>query len=891
VVRRATSTGSAVLVTGEAGVGKSALLRAAAGAAQADHGARVLSAAGSEFEAELTFAGLHQLLAPAADDLDGLLDVHREALAVALGLQGGATPPRLVLVSALLAWLRSRSHVAPLVAVVDDLHWVDRATVAVLGAVARRLDGCRVALLLAQRSEHDTFVDRTAIPELRLAPLSEPDAAALLRARHPALHPTVRRRVLGEAGGNSLALIELPTALTPTQQAARDVLPDTLPLSDRLKDVFTARLSTLPPHTLRLLLLAALTRGDGSELVATVAGSPGDLAAAEATGMVTVDRRVPRLVFAHPLVRAAVVEMAAPSDRRDAHRRLAELTTGDVRALHLADALVTGDDGVAADLEAVATGALERGDAVRAVAMLVRAAELSSTGGERARRLATAAYVGANVSGMLEGSRELLTLARRADPGVSTTLRASTAAAAQLLNVEGDIDTAHRLLVGALDAASVDDAPADVAEDALLTLLQICNFGGRDALWSGFDRVAARFAPVLSPEGRLAPTTLGDPVRSTAAQLGELDALVDEVDRELHPLRAVTVATIGHYVDRVPHRALEAVVDDHERGTTTLATQALTILATHAYLEGRWDDVDTLVDRGSALCEEHGYRMFLWGLLWPRMLVAAARGDERYLAGVRTRMHQWAIPRRAMAVRTFTADVEGLAALTSERFQDAYDHFASMSPYGWFPPHTQVAHWALLDVVEAAVRSGHHDDARRHVDAAVASGLDAISPRQRFLCRAAEALVADDDRYVDAAARALDEPGAAAAPFHLARVQLAVGERLRRDRAMRRARPHLEAAADRFEALRAGPWAARATAALRATGRVRAVPSAGATSALTAQEREVAELAASGLTNREIGDRLHLSPRTVGAHLYRVFPKLGVTSRAGLRDALNRYGA
>ena len=195
----------------------------------------------------------------------------------------------------------------------------------------------------------------------------------------------------------------------------------------------------------------------------------------------------------------------------------------------------------------------------------------------------------------------------------------------------------------------------------------------------------------------------------------------------------------------------------------------------------------------------------------------------------------------------------------------------------------------MFDVVEAAVRSGHLDDARRHVDACEAAGLAAISLRVQFLCRAATALVADDDSYVDGAALALDDPGAKSAPFHVARVELAVGERLRCDRQTRLARPHLERAADRFDALHAAPWAARAAAALRATGRVRAASSTGAI-VLTAQEREVAELAASGLTNREIGARLHLSPRTVGAHLYRIFPKLGITSRAALRDALSRLG-
>ncbi|WP_141579455.1 AAA family ATPase [Actinomadura sp. WMMA1423] len=885
-LRTALREGGAQLLTGDPGMGKTELLGVAAQKAES-MGARVLRASGSEYETELSFAGLHQLLLPVVDSLPGLPAPHRAALATALGLDRGDPPSRLALTTALLDWLRHLSSTAPLVLVVDDLQWVDRASVVILNLVARRIGGLRVGMLLAQRAGHESFFDRESAPELSLAPLDDDAALSLLRRHHPNLHSSVRHRILADAGGNPLALIELPRSLTSAQESGADFLPPTLPLSVRLTWLFERRVASLPAPTRRLLLLAALGGGDGTGLTEVVAGSSADLAPAEVTGLVSVDRRANRLLFAHPLIRSAVVDLATAPERRAAHRRLAQLAAGrEVRALHLAEAALGPDDMIARLLVEVADAALERGDTVQAVSVLLRAADLTLAPSERARRLAQAAYIGANFAGTLAGARTLLERARTADPAVTSTLQASNAAAAHLLNSEGDIDTAHKMLVGALAPSAGPQSAAEL-EEALRTLMMICAFGGRRELWGPFDKAVARLAPLLSAPFRLMAATFGDPVRATPEQLRELDALVADLDGETNPIRVITVAVAGQYVDRTPRAALErAAAEGRIGGAVALAIQALIMLAVGAFLEGRWEEAGNLADEGIALCREHGYELLIWGAQNPRMLLAAARGDQEYIAHARARMHQWAIPRNALAVRTFTSNIEGLAALTQGRHQDAYEHFASICPLGTFPPHEQVTVWTVMDAVEAAVRSGHADEARAHVRAAADAGLARVSPRLRFLCGASAALVADDGCYRDLFEPLVRDPDSEQWPFPLARLELAYGERLRMDRAMRAARPHLERAGRLFTALGATPWAERADAALRATGRSRRASATGPGPALTPQERQIAQLAATGLTNRQIGERLSLSPRTVGAHLYRVFPKLGIGSRAALRDAL-----
>ncbi|EWT02693.1 LuxR family transcriptional regulator [Intrasporangium oryzae NRRL B-24470] len=890
-LEQAATVGAALVVTGDPGIGKSALLAHATAQAVTQWGALVRHVAGAEFEADLSYAGLHQLLMSDATDLSSLSAAHRSALETALGLRTGSPPERLLLTSATLALLRNLSEPAPVLLVLDDIHWMDRATAGVLSLVARRLTGSRIGMLLALRTGEESFFDRATIQELRVDPLDDDAATTLLETTRPGLHPSVQHRIVAEAGGNPLALIELQRVITTDQESGADSLPTTLPLTARLRRMFAARVSSLPAPTRRLLLLAALDNGAGAALMRVIAASDHDLEPAESDGMVSVDRRGHRVTFAHPLVRAAVVDLASAPERRAAHRRLADLADDpDVRALHRAEAALAPDELVASHLEGLATRMLDRGDGVRSAALLLRAAELSPAPTQRARRLAQAAFVGAHVTGNLGGAAALLDRARAEDPDATETLQVAVAAASHLLNNDGDIDTAHGILSGALSQTSVSGPPsttdARTIENAVVTLMTICSFGGRIGLWAAFDDAVSRFGPLLSAPVRVAATTFADPAHSTPEQLRELDRLVDALDDTCSPMEVVEIAQARWYVGRVPRAPLERIVEAGRVGdTVALAAQALLMLAVDDFFAGAWDEAAAHAEEAVRVCEERDYALLLWGARLPGMLLAAARGDTIHLETAHARMRQWALPRNALAVRTFTAYVDGLAALSQSRYREALDHYRSVTEPGVFPPHEQVTPWMVMDLVEAAVRCGEPAMARAHVRAAADTGIPLLSTRSQFLWRGAQALSADDADYPELFDAIVGDPSSTQWPFDLGRLELAYGERLRRDRAMRRARPHLESARERFSALGAAPWTARAEAMLGATGPTRRVGATQATE-LTAQELQVARLAASGLSNREIGEQLFLSPRTVGAHLYRVFPKLGVTSRAALRDAL-----
>jgi hypothetical protein len=385
--------------------------------------------------------------------------------------------------NAALALLRQAAAATPVLVVVDDLQWLDRASAVVLAFVARRLGGSRVGVLAAFRSGEEGFFERSGLPGYDLRPLDEVAATALLEDRFPALAPRARQRLLAEAEGNPLALLELPVALSDLQRSSPGVLPAVLPLGRRLQAMFAARISALPVATFHLLLLAALS-GTGDLRLLQAAGDTAinDLAPAERTRLVRIDSPTGRLVFGHPLIRSAVVEMSTSDQRRRAHQELAERLSGqpERRVWHLAEAAVEPDERVAALRQGVAHANLRRGGGVAVVSELLRAAELSPVSSDRASRLAEAAYLGSIVTGDLRDAPRLLEAARQADPEHGGSLAAAVAGTYHLLNGDGDVDTAHRLMVGAIGTlADSGDAHNKVLIEGLYTLLLVCFFGGR----------------------------------------------------------------------------------------------------------------------------------------------------------------------------------------------------------------------------------------------------------------------------------------------------------------------------------------------------------------------------------------------------------------------------
>lgn len=894
----AATDGAALLVIGDAGIGKSVLLDAAVDQATA-RGVRVLRAAGAEFESDVGFSALNQLLAPLLGDAERLDPVHRAALTAALGYGDGTVPSRIVVSTAALDLLRLVAADRPLLVVVDDAPWLDRASASVIGFVTRRLTGSRIGLIVAARTGSEPGWEGFGLPTLEVQPLDDETSAGLVDRVFPALAPAVRRRVLAEAGGNPLALLELPAVLTGPQRAATEPLPTVLPLGRRLQAVFAAQVADLPTATLQMLLVAAL-EGTGDLRLLTAATAPGgldDLAPAERAGIVRIDEGTGRLTFRHPLVRAAVVELATSADRRRAHGSLADalLDRPERRAWHLAEATAGFDEKIAWPLERAARSAQRRGDTAGAVSALLRSAQLSPSGADRGRRLAQAAYVGVVVTGGLRQVSQLLVDAQLADPDGQRSLHAASASASMLLSGDGDVDTAHELLLAAIESYPGRHDPDDEAlAEALHSLFMVCTFGGgRMELWEPFEKAVARLGPrvpdVISLGGIAA-----DPARATPAALAELDAAVRGIHDESDPARIVRIARAATLVDRVSacRNALWRVVrDGRAGGAVAVAIKALALLSFDAGGNGDWALADRLANEGLDLCRVHGYSPAPSGPFWfAKGLVAARRGDREATQAFADQSVRWALPRNAQSVLWQAFHTLGLVAIGHGDFEEAYRQASMISPPGRLPRYVPLALWSAMDLIEAAAHTGRRDEARRHVAALHEAGVAAVSPRQALLVGGATAIAAPADEATPLFEEALALPHAESWPFERARMRLTYGEHLRRTRAITAARKQLAEAFDTFTGLGARSWAERAGKELRATGVPARQPHASGTSLLTPQEREIAMLAATGLTNKQIGQQLSLSHRTVGAHLYRIFPKLGIASRGALRDALEAEG-
>jgi DNA-binding CsgD family transcriptional regulator len=880
---QAAGSGGALVIAGEPGIGKTALLDAVAAEAEAA-GTKVIRAAGVECEAGISYAGLNLALLPIAVSIPSLDSAHRDALRVVFGLDVAVTPDRHTVCNAFLELLRKESADQAVLLLVDDLQWLDPLSAVVFGFVARRAAGRRVGFIGTIRPGGNGFFDRGRLAEHELAPLSESASAELLRCRFPLLDGRLRDRVLADAAGNPMALLELSVAAGDFGR------------SQRLRAAFGARIAELPAVTREVLLMAALD-GTGS-LAVLERASPTDildaLAPAEAMALVRVDAATLQVSFRNPLTRSAVAGLAPAAAQRRAHRNLAAALTDDPerRAWHLANAVVHPDEQVAATLEEVAYRRLRQGDPTRAVTALTRAAELSSTDASRARRLADAAYVGAGIAGGLTAIPRMLREAHRADPDASRSLEAAVATAHVLLNTDGDVDTSHRILAGAIEAASAETPPAKALIEALNLLCLVCFFGGRPELWSPVDAAIDRLGAQTPQSLELLRRLLGDPARAEPPVIAHLEAAVAGLLPDPDPAEVIRISAAATYVDRLAgcRPALRRVVSTgQETGDVASTVQAAELLAFEAFFVGRWEEADMLLAESLTLCEQNGYRLLGCAATYVQALLAAARGDDASVRSLTDEVTRWAVPRGVLVVQQNFSHAKALAALGRGAFDEAYRETASISPAGTLPPLRAPALWVVLDLVEAAAKTGRTAEAAAHAAALSGSRVQDISGRLALQAGAAEGLAADRDQAGACFERALQTPGASRWPFDLARVQLLYGEYLRRVRAYAQARTHLDAALDAFQRLGAAPWVRRAADELRVTG-VRPGRRGQPVGKLTIQEHAIARLAATGMTNKQIAERLFLSDRTVSAHLYRVFPKLGITARAALRDALVALG-
>ncbi|NJC73668.1 helix-turn-helix domain-containing protein [Planosporangium thailandense] len=887
--------GPGLLLRGDPGVGKTALLDAAAVRAEAA-GMRVLRAPGAEFEAAIRFSALHHLLDPLRERADRLASCHRDVLHQVFDLTPGPAPDRLVVSTAALALLGQVAAERPLLLTIDDVPWIDHASATVLGFVTRRIGNDPIAFLTAARTGVDSFFDQVRLPEREISPLGEQPAATLLDILHPNLAPPVRRRLLDEAAGNPLALRELPGLLTERQRCGQDPLPAFLSLNGRLEAIFAAGVRALPAPTHQTLLLAALEPDASLATIRPAArgrADVDDLAPAQQANLVRIDAVTGPMVFRHPLIRSAIVQTSLPSERRAAHQALAATLAGDPgrRAWHLAEAATGPDETVARVLEEAALAAWRRGRASAAVAALVRAGELSPHPADRSRRLAEAAYL-ANTSGQLDQVTRLLADAGQAQDTPTGLIFAATA---QLLAYgEGDIDAAHHVLARALDARALNDV-ADTAKTnndwdgyGILALLFVCVYSNRQEPWELLKTALARLEPEAVSPLRLCYDAYADPARTSHPVREDLAPAFDALPTDAAPWQLIPLAYAALQVDTLSdYRYLCRRMIERERdgGAIYMAVVGLLMLSVDSYVHGQWDEAENLAREGLDLAVAHGYHLLQGQLRCRLALFAAARGNVDLTRALADEIATWAAPRGVELTQALAWHARAIAALGQGDYEDSYVQASRVNPLGTLSLGIP-GRWLVLDLVEAAVRTGRTDQARAYVAAAQQAGIARISPRAALLIAGAAALAADDDQAGLLFETALSLPEVDRWPFDHARIQLAYGEWLRRTRDTTRARLHLRAALDTLNRLGARPWAVRAQNELRATGIATTARPDTRSATLTAQERQIATLAATGLTNKQIGQKLFLSHRTVGAHLHRIFPKLGITSRAALRDAL-----
>lgn len=880
-------SGGALVLTGDPGIGKTSLLGAAEQAGT-ERGMRVLRVTAVESEAELPYATLHLLLGAHLGLLGRLPAPQRAALEVAFGLADGPAADRLLTGLGALTLLAELAAERPVLCLIDDAHWVDRASADALLIGMRRLQADPVAMICAVRGgeQPPDAPDRTGIPLVEVAPLAPSVAAALLNDQAGHLPAADRYRVLAHAHGNPLALTEL-ARMAPEEDG------DLLPLTSRLQLAFHGRVSKLPARTQTVLLVAALAEdGDLATVLAAAAGlgtDAEDLQPALAAGLLTAGES--RLEYRHPLVRAAVRQRAPVAHRIAAHRALAAALAGrgqdaeQRRVWHLALATSGPDDELAAALQRTAARARSRGGYAAAASAYERAARLSTSPADVAERLAAAAWA-ALEAGQLTRAEKLA--AQAADePRV-----ARVEATVQFLR--GAYPAAHRLL---LLAADREADPAQAAR--LLTQDSHVAWYLGDA---ELDEVAGRLAALRFPDGDpLAPLTgyllpvLGAaagrysqppvPVRPAVARARELGA---QVPRDLIQVCGGTLV-LGD--DDATHElSAELVAIARAQGAAGQLPVLLFFLAEAELFTGRLPEAVADATESLRIAADTGQRQWAGQMNAFLSYVAAIEGDAgrcRDLAGEALRSPGAG---SAVAIGTWATWAAGLLDLGEGRAADALPrlHALVTGPHKFHVAGTR----AVPDLVEAAVRAGVPEQAATPLARFEAWAGYTGQPWAHALALRCRALLSADEDAAAGYPAALAAHEAQDRPFERARTLLLYGEWLRRARRRSEARPRLADALGLFARLGAAPWARRAKAELDAAGAT--APRAqepGWPAALTPQELQVVRLAASGLSNRDIAAQLFLSPRTVGYHLYKAYPKLGITSRAELPGALGgRHG-
>jgi len=876
----------ALVVRGEAGVGKTALLQYAVESAS---DLRIARGVGMESEMELAFASLHQLCAPMLDRFERLPGPQRDALSTTFGLKAGPAPDRFFVGLAVLSLLSEAAQERPLVCVVDDAQWLDRASAQALAFVARRLMAESMVLLFAAREPGEEF---RGLPELVVEGLRNGDARELLGSVvRGSLDERVRDRIVAETRGNPLALLELPRGLSPAQLAGGFGSPGALSLSSRIEEKFLRLLAELPEETQRLLVLAAAEPAGDPTLLWHAAGRLGigsaALAPAETAGLLNVGARVR---FRHPLVRSAVYRAASASEREAVHAALAEATDPDTdpdrRAWHRAQAAPIPDEEVAAGLELSAARAQRRGGVAAEAAFLERASELTIDPPRRARR-ALAAARAKHLAGAPDAALELL-LTAEAGPLDELGLARVDMLRAQVAYAQNRGSYAPALLLRAGRRLE----PLDLSSAQATYLEALGVLSGSLASSVGVVEVAqaALAAPRLDPPrvsdlllAGLATRFIKGYAASAPMLKRALAALASEDssgEETLHWLWVAALAAVHLWDDQmwevVATRWLQLTRDT---GVLSLLPLALNGRIAAYTFAGELATAAALTEEVDAVSEATWSQVPPYGAL----ILAAWRGRETEATELIATISK-DVPSRGEAY----ANTEWARAMLYNglgRYEDALTAAERATEY---TEHLWFYNWGLVELIVAGVRTGKPELAAKALERLSeitrASGTDwALGIEAR-----SKALLSEGEVAESLYRHAIDRLSRTRMRAELARAHLLYGEWLRRERRQLDARDQLRIAQEMLSEMGMEAFADRAANELLATGERARRRVVATRNDLTAQEARVARLARDGLSNPEIGTRLFISARTVEYHLHKVFTKLGISSRNQLDRALPR---
>jgi DNA-binding CsgD family transcriptional regulator/tetratricopeptide (TPR) repeat protein len=886
MLRRIRTGESAVLILrGEAGIGKTALLEFMAERAT---GLRLARTVGVQSEMELPYAGVHHLCSPMLGRIDALPSPQWQALQVAFGLQEGSPPDRFLVALAVLSLLAATADASPLVCLVEDAQWLDRASAQVLAFVARRLLAERIAMVFAVR-EPAPADELAGLPELHVEGLPDADARSLLASVVPGVvDGRVRDRILAETRGNPLALLELPRGLTPAELAGGFGLPDARPLASRIEHTFLDRVRALPRDTQHLLLTAAAEPlGDVSLLwraaerrgIAVDAAGP-----AVAAELIELGARVR---FRHPLIRSAVYRAADPTDRRDVHQALAGATDPELdpdrRAWHRAQATAKPDEAVAAELSRSAARAQRRGGLAAAAAFLQRAAELTPEPARRTERALDAAQAKLDVADAATAD-ELLSAARLGPLGMLQRARAERLGAQIVFARERGRDAPPLLLEA---AKRLDTLDATMARETYLEALEARMFAGRLGVGPDERAIAeAARASLVGQSQSASEALLGalvtrftDGYAASVAPLSQAVRAFCEVDDLGGDRRWLWLAcrlAQDLWDDELWHDlATRGVRVARHTGALTLLANMANYLAAFDVHAGDFVAAAALIDEVEAITQATG----IPPLMSSAFFLTGSRGDrrqtqtmwDRHLSGVLARGEGSAV-----------AGMGWTFALI-DNAHGRYDEALEEAKTACEREDAVAFGRGLVELIEAAVRSGRLDEAAVALERLCvrtrASGTEwALGAEARC-----HALVRDDESRYREAIQRLERSRAA---VELARARLVYGEWLRRQNRRAEARELLRRAHGDFSRFGAEAFAERASRELRATGETMHRLTAKTRDVLTPQEVQVARLARDGHSNPEIGAQLFISPRTVEYHLRKVFRKLDIATRKELREVL-----